>query len=208
MAIPRNQLTLESPDDRPEGSSAKWVIAIAASAGGLDAIAQTLEALPPDLQAAVVLLLHLSPNYRSMLTEIFSRYTSLPVKTARAGDWLETSTVYVAPPGSHLLVGAGGKIRLNQTERVNFVRPSADLLFQSLAESYGDRAIAVVLSGTGTDGANGIRAIKSHQGIALAQDQATSEHYGMPAAAADTGLLDYVLPLAAIATTLCRLVSN
>ncbi|MGF1495410.1 MAG: chemotaxis protein CheB [Elainellaceae cyanobacterium] len=194
--------------DRPDSPAAAWVIAIAASAGGLNAIVKVLKALPADFQAAVVLLLHLSPNYRSMLAEIFARETPLPVKQAEAKERLAVGTLYVAPPGHHLLVGQGGELSLNQDSRVNFVRPSADLLFRSLAESYGDRAIAVILTGTGSDGAEGMRAIKNNGGITIAQDQASSEHYGMPEAAAHTGIIDHILPLEAIADKLCQIIGS
>jgi Chemotaxis response regulator containing a CheY-like receiver domain and a methylesterase domain len=114
--------------------------------------------------------------------------------------------VYVAPPDRHLLVNDDGTLSLSRTELVNFLRPSADLLFESVAASFKDRAIAVVLTGTGSDGSKGLHAIKKMGGTIISQDEGTSEFFGMPAAAIRTGLVDFVLPLNQIAAALTTLV--
>jgi two-component system chemotaxis response regulator CheB len=116
--------------------------------------------------------------------------------------------VFIAPPDRHLLVNPDGRLSLARTELVHFVRPSADLLFESVAASFKDRAIAVVLSGTGSDGVGGIRAIKKMGGTVVAQDEATSEFFGMPGAAIQTGTVDFVLPLDDVAAALTQLVTT
>src|SRR6202030_261871 len=105
----------------------------------------------------------------------------------------------------HLVVNAGGTLSLSQSELIHFLRPSADILFDSVAASFAARAIAVVLSGTGSDGARGVQAIKKAGGTVIAQDEDTSEFFGMPSASIATGTVDIVLPLALISSPLVRL---
>ena len=114
----------------------------------------------------------------------------------------------IAPPNRHLLVNPDGTLSLSQSELVHFVRPSADLLFESAAASHKDRAIAVVLTGTGTDGAMGVQAIKKMGGTVIVQDEKTSQFIGMPAAAIQTGNADFILPLDEIASALVTLVKG
>jgi two-component system chemotaxis response regulator CheB len=182
------------------------VIAIASSAGGLAALTMTLSGLPPDLPASILVVQHLDPRHRSLMAEILSRRTSLVVKQAESGDPIEAATVYIAPPDKHLLANPDHRLSLTQTELVHFVRPSADLLFESVAASFRERAIAVVLTGSGSDGAMGVKAIKKMGGTVVAQDEDTSEFFAMPSAAIDTGQVDFVLPLGEIPSALVSLV--
>jgi two-component system chemotaxis response regulator CheB len=182
------------------------VVALAASAGGLRALSELLTALPADFAAAIVVVQHLDPRHRSLMADILSRRTPLHVKQAEEGDHLQAQTVFIAPPNRHLLVNPDGTVSLSQSELVHFVRPSADLLFESVAASYKDRAIAVVLSGTGSDGAMGVQAIKKMGGTVIAQDEQTAEFFGMPNAAIQTGNVDFILPLSEIAPALVTLV--
>jgi two-component system chemotaxis response regulator CheB len=188
------------------GQAAFEVVAMAASAGGLSALGQVLAALPADFPAAIVVVQHLDPRHRSLMADILSRRTSLDVREARENDGLQPATVFIAPPNRHLLVNTDGTLSLSQSELVHFVRPSADLLFESVAASYKDRAIAVVLTGTGSDGNMGVRAIKKMGGTVIAQDEKTSEFFGMPGAAIQTGHVDFILPLAEIPPALVSLV--
>src|SRR5438477_408352 len=121
---------------------------------------------------------------------------------------LVARTVYVAPPDRHLLLNQDGTMSLSQSELVHFVRPSADLLFESTAASFRGRAIAVVLTGTGVDGSMGVRAIKKMGGTVIAQDAQSSEYFGMPSAAIDTGDVDFVLSLKEISPALVALVTG
>ena len=198
----------ESFQDRPLNSAAAAfdIVALAASAGGLNALSQVLSHLPANFPAAIVVVQHLDPRHRSLMADILSRRTSLPVKQAEEGDSLIPGTVYIAPPNRHLLVNPDDTLSLTQSELVHFVRPSADLLFDSVAASYKDRAIAVVLTGTGNDGVMGVQAIKKMGGTVLAQDEETCEFFGMPSAAIGTGTVDFILPLPEIASALVSLV--
>ncbi|GET42458.1 chemotaxis protein CheB [Microseira wollei] len=182
------------------------IVTIAASADGLKALTEILSALPSNFPVPIVIVKHISPKYPSFLAEILNRQTSLTVKPAEDGEKLYPSVVYVAPPDYHLLVKPNGMISLSQSPKVRFVRPSADVLFESVAESYKERAIAIVLTGGDSDGSKGVEAIKKMGGIAIAQDKATSTVFGMPAAAIATGCVDFVLPLQEIAGAIANLV--
>jgi two-component system, chemotaxis family, protein-glutamate methylesterase/glutaminase len=181
------------------------IVALAASAGGLKAIAEVLGALPAEFPAALVVVQHLDPRHRSLMAEILGRRTALRVNEAHEGDRLEPGCAYVAPPNRHLLVNPDRTLSLTQTELVHFVRPSADLLFESVAATYRERAIAVVLSGSGSDGAMGVKAIKKMGGTVIIQDPKSAEFPGMPSAASDSGSGDFVLALADIAPALATL---
>ena len=189
-------------------SSGFDVVALAASAGGLNALTRVLEALPAHFPAAVVVVQHLDPRHRSLMADILSRRTTLPVKEAAEGDELRSGRAYIAPPNRHLLVNPDRTLSLTQTELVHFVRPSADLLFESTAASFKERAIAVVLSGSGSDGAMGVKAIKKMGGTVIVQDARNAEFAGMPEAALATGMADFVLPLDEIAPALQKLCVN
>jgi two-component system chemotaxis response regulator CheB len=182
------------------------IVALASSAGGLTALSQVLSGLPADFRAAVVIVQHLDRRHRSLMAEILSRRTPLEVCQAGEGDILTAGRVYIAPPDRHLLVIPGGTLSLSQSELVHFVRPSADLLFESAAASYKERVIGVVLTGTGSDGSMGVQAIKKMGGTVIAQDQPTAEFFGMPGAAIETGVVDFILPIEEIAFALVTLV--
>jgi two-component system chemotaxis response regulator CheB len=197
--------TASTPVQHP-GRAAFDIVAMAASAGGLSALSRVLAGLPGDFPAAIVVVQHLDPRHRSLMAAILSRRTPLQVKQAEEGEHTLAATVYIAPPNRHLLVNPDGTLSLSQSELVHFVRPSADLLFESVAASYRDRAIAVVLTGTGSDGAMGVQAIKKMGGTVIAQDEATAEFFGMPSAAIHSGSVDFVLPLDEISAALITLV--
>jgi two-component system, chemotaxis family, protein-glutamate methylesterase/glutaminase len=182
------------------------VVALAASMGGLKAISTILSALPADFPAAVLVVQHLSPNFPSQLPEILSQRTALLVKSAATGDVLRPGTVYVAVPARHLLVQPNGTLLLSDAPKMNFVRPAADKLFMSMAAIYQSRAIAVVLTGNGSDGALGVLSIKKHGGMAIAQDESTCECFNMPKVAIATGKVNWVVPLESIAATLTHAV--
>jgi two-component system chemotaxis response regulator CheB len=192
----------------PKTGAGRHVIAFAASAGGLAALSQILAALPAGFTAPILVVQHLDPHHRSWMAEVLSRCTGLTVTQARDGERLAAGTVFIAPPDRHLLVGADGVLSLSDTVRVQFVRPSADVLFSSLAESWGSGVIAVVLTGTGADGADGALAVKAHGGTVIAQNEESARFFGMPGAVIHTGAVDLVLPLASIASTLIRLISG
>lgn len=187
---------------------ARRVVGIAASAGGVAALPRVLGGLPAGFAAAVVVVQHLDPDRPTLLTGILARRTPLAVVEATEGAELVTGTVYVAPPDHHVLVTAGGRLALTQTDLVHHVRPAADVLFASMATTFGDRSVGVVLSGTGKDASGGAQALRHHGGTVFAQDEATSEYFGMPGAAIETGAVDRVLAIDDIAAALVALIGK
>jgi two-component system chemotaxis response regulator CheB len=192
----------ETSEDRANGFS---VIAVAASAGGLRALQRVFSELPSNFPAAILVVQHLDRRHPSVLAQILGRRTALNVHEARHGECPEPGVIYVASPDYHLVVDGEGRLALNQEELVHHLRPAADALFESAALAFGCRTIAVVLSGTGLDGASGVSAVKRRGGTVIAQDEASSEYFAMPDAAIRTGDVDFVLPLEAIASKLIAL---
>lgn len=163
-------------------------VAIGASAGGIEALRNLVAELPPDLSAAVVVVLHMPPRGTSVLPQILSRAGALPAVQAQDGMPTKGGTIFVAPPDSHLLVH-DGTLRLDHGPRVNGHRPAVDPLFRSLARAYGTRGAAVVLSGVLDDGTAGLMAVKRAGGATLAQDPREALYDGMPRSA-----IEIVLP--------------
>jgi two-component system chemotaxis response regulator CheB len=182
------------------------VVLVAASAGGLHAITMLVQSLSDDFPAAVVVVQHLEPNHRSLLPQILQRSTHLRVDQATMAGRIEPGRIYTAPPDQHLLLNGDMTFSLTRTELVHFVRPSADLLFESGAAAFRERALAVVLTGSGSDGNMGVRAIKKMGGCVIVEDPATAAFAGMPEAAVRTGSADMILPLAEIGPAIQRLV--
>ncbi len=175
------------------------VVALVTSAGGLDALSRVLAPLPADLPAAVLVAQHLDPRRTSHLTRILAERTALRVAEAVDGDELAPGAVLVVPAARHLLVTSEARIGLLDTGDLPPARPSADLLLATLAVTCGPRALAVVLTGKGSDAQAGIRAIAHCGGTVFAQDEGTATDFGMPGAAIGTGLVQAVLPLTGIA---------
>ncbi|WP_067546460.1 chemotaxis protein CheB [Nocardia crassostreae] len=184
------------------------VVAIASSAGGITALSRVLGRLPAVFPVPVVVVQHLDPRHETVIADVLGRRSRLPVVLAQADTQAEPGTVYIAPPNYHLLVGPNGEFTLSSSELVHFVRPSADLLFESMAGAYGPRAIACVLTGSGSDGAMGVGAVKSRGGTVIVQDPEEAEFSGMPEAAVKTGAVDFVLPLDQIAEVISGLVEG
>jgi two-component system chemotaxis response regulator CheB len=182
------------------------LVAVAASGGGPAVLCAVLAALPREFPAAVVVVQHRSPAYAGFLTGLLQRRLALAVVDAEDGMPLRRGTIHVAPAGQHLVVRPGGILALASTPPHQFARPSADVFFASAAECYGDRAIAVVLTGRLQDGAAGAWAIRATGGRVLVQDPATCTAPEMPAAAIRTGSADFVLPPERIAPALVSLV--
>ncbi|MFE7174572.1 chemotaxis protein CheB [Streptomyces sp. NPDC057616] len=190
----------QPPPDRYE------IVAVASSAGGIHGLGTLLGALDAEFPVPILVVQHLDPRHRTVIAEVLDRRTDLDVKLAEDHESVVPGLVYIAPPDRHLLVRPGGRLALTDSELVHFVRPSADLLFESAAGAYGPQAIACVLTGTGRDGAMGVDAVKSRGGTVIVQDPATAEFKGMPEAAVGTGSVDFVLPLEEIAAVISGLV--
>jgi len=182
------------------------IVAVAASAGGITALGRVLSGLAVGFPVPVVVVQHLDPRHKTIIAEVLGRRALLTVRLADHGERAEPGTIYVAPPNHHLLVEADGMLMLSSSELVHFLRPSADLLFESIAGTFGPRAIACVLTGTGSDGAMGASAVKSRGGTVIVEDPALAEFSGMPEAVLATGSVDFVLPLDEIATVISGLV--
>lgn len=182
------------------------IVAIGASAGGVEALHAVVSGLGAGLPAAVLIVQHMDPRHKSMLAGLLGRRSKLSVRQAVSGEPVDPGTVYIAQPDMHLIVRSRHLV-LTDTKLVHFSRPSIDLLLESVADEYGDRAIGVILSGSGVDGADGIRAIKAKGGTTIIQDPASAAHAGMPQAARATGCVDLTLPLEEIGPAITSLVA-
>jgi chemotaxis response regulator CheB len=168
------------------------VIGVGASAGGLEALERFFGAVPPDTPFAFIVVQHLSPDHKSLMADILGKRTRLPVAEAHDGQRILPSHVYLVPPRSNLYV-EDEHIRFRERAAAHTLNLPVDILFRSLAEQYGDLAVGIVLSGTGSDGRIGIEAIKTAGGVVLAKDPSSARFDGMPLSAVATGLVDAVL---------------
>lgn len=170
-----------------------YVVGVGASAGGLEAITQLIGNLKVDSPCAYVVLQHLSPTYRSMMVEILGRETSLSVKEAADGDTLKAGVIYVVPSNFNALYKKEGQLQLVPAVPEIVPKPSINQFLISLAAEEGDCAIGIVLSGTGSDGVAGLRAIQAAGGFTFVQKPETAKYDGMPRAAIDAGVVDHIL---------------
>ena len=181
------------------------IIAIASSMGGIEALKVIISALPSDFPGAILVVQHLSPRYKSHLTHILNRLTPLQVNEARDGIELRTGNIYVAPPDKHLIV-VKGRLNLSDEPKKHFVRPSAEYTFESLARSYKEKAVAVVLTGCDGDGEEGVKVVSEMGGKVIAQDRQTAKVFSMPESAIETGCVDLILPIDEIADGIINMV--
>ncbi|QHT70303.1 PAS domain-containing protein [Rhodocytophaga rosea] len=179
------------------GSGSGWqdayVIGIGASAGGLEALHEFFDNMPADTHFSFVIVQHLSPDYKSLLVELLSKHTQMKVAEAEDGTLLMPNCVYVIP-SRKLMTLKNGKIRLTEKRAADVPNTAVDIFLQSLAKEKGDKAIAIILSGTGTDGTKGIETIKKSGGIVIVQDPLTAKFDGMPNSAIISGHSDLILP--------------
>ncbi len=183
------------------------VIACAASAGGFNVLLDVLRALPDGFDVPVVVVMHVRREEPSMLPDVLARATKRTVRSARDGDTLEPGIVYVAPPDCHLVIRRGGRLALTHEPLEHYVRPAADPLFISAARAFNAGVVALVLSGSGKDGASGARAVHDAGGVVLVQDPACAQFPSMPRAAIEAGAADEVLSVREIPGALLRLAS-
>jgi two-component system CheB/CheR fusion protein len=190
----------QTPPDFP-------VVGIGASAGGLEAIVQLLAGMPAKMGMAFVVILHLSPDHESNAAEILQRSTGLAVAQVTQDTAIEVDHVYVIPPGVELTMD-DGHLRLGASERVRGRHVAVDVFFRTLADAHRRRAVCIVMSGTGSDGAVGLTRVKEKGGIAIAQSPKDAAYDGMPLAAVATGMVDFVLPASGMGRCLLELWDN
>jgi two-component system CheB/CheR fusion protein len=183
------------------------LVGIGASAGGFKPLLEIFRRIPADSGMAYVVILHLSPTHKSSLAELLQKETAMPVMQVQEAVKVEPNHVYVIPPSKNLMLEAG-MIELAEPEHVRGQRVPIDLFFRSLAEVYANLAIAVVLSGAGADGTQGMRRIKEGGGLTLVQDPREAEQESMPRSAINAGVADFVLPIAEIPDKLMSLRQN
>ena len=180
------------------------IVGIGASAGGLEALQLLLKRLPPSTGLAFVVVQHLDPKHESMLVDILSRATAMPVSQATDGVLVEPDHVYVMPPNADLRLSRGA-LEVTPGAPRSGLRMPIDGFLRSLAEELKNRAIGVILSGTGSDGALGLQAIRAEGGVTFAEDQGSAKFGGMPQRAVATGCVDFVMPPQIIAQELARI---
>jgi two-component system chemotaxis response regulator CheB len=169
------------------------LVMIAASTGGPATLMRLVPRFPKDFPAAVVLVQHMPATFTSQLSVQLTEVASIRVKEAEANESLQSGTFYVCPGSHHLRISLTGRIKLDDGPRISGYRPCADVAFESAAAYGGANVVGVVLTGMGNDGAAGVQAVKAARGCVLAQDEATSVIFGMPAEAIRTGVVDQVV---------------
>ena len=182
------------------------VVALGASAGGVEALIDFLKPLPRDLPATIIVVLHRDPHQKSVLAKVLGRHSSMPVVEPRDGDPLAHSCVYLAPQDRHLVVHED-RFSLLRTAKEHFTRPAIDPLFRSLAENFGERVIAILLSGLGDDGVSGMIAVKERNGLTAVQSLEEATYQTMPAQALLRDHVDTELStvkLAALVIRVCQ----
>jgi two-component system chemotaxis response regulator CheB len=174
------------------------IVAIGASSGGPSVIEALLSSLPPTYALGIVVVQHMTDGFTTTMLRWLQDRCALPIKVAEEGDTVVPRRVLVTPETSHMVVAIGGRVHLSDAEPVNGHRPSIDVTFQSVAKAYGARSAGVLLTGMGSDGAQGLLAIRQAGGVTLAQDEQSSAIFGMPRAAIELGAPQQVLPPAGI----------
>ncbi len=201
----RRRESIEQPVQAARPSLKPRALGIVASTGGPAALVRVLEGLPADLAVGAAIVQHMSPGFTEGLVGWLDRSSPLSVRLAKAGERMTPGVVWVAPDHHHLRVGSGGVLSLAAEDLIDGHRPSGTALLSSLATTYGSAGIGVVLTGMGADGARGLLEMRTAGAFTIAQDEATSAVYGMPAKAAELGAARRVLPIGDVAANILRL---
>jgi two-component system CheB/CheR fusion protein len=178
-----------------------YVVGVGASAGGLEALESFFQHMPADAGMAFVVVQHLSPDFKSLMDELLSRRTEIAIHRVEDCMAVEPNAIYLIPPKKEMII-SGGRLLLTDKDPATGLSLPIDTFFRSLAQDCGERAVGVVLSGTGSDGSRGIRAIHDAGGLVIAQSEDTAKFDGMPRSAVETGVVDLVLPPAVMAKAL------
>jgi two-component system chemotaxis response regulator CheB len=208
VKVVRHLRQTQRDNDRPGSPPAgrAQAVAIATSTGGPAALHRLLTELPGDFAAPILVVQHITKGFTGGLADWLNKASALHVKLAEEGETLAPHTVYLAPDDRHLGLSGRSTVVLARSPPVGGFRPSGTFLFQALAHAFGPAALAVVLTGMGDDGVEGLRAVRQAGGHILAQDEKSSVIFGMPRAAVEAGLADQVLPLESITARLVELV--
>ena len=183
-------------------------IVIGASTGGMEALSTVSSCLPREFPLSIVFVQHLHPAEGGYLVEYLGNKSALKVKEADEKEVIRVGHIYVAPPNYHLLIEHDQTFSLSIDEKVNYARPSIDVLFESAVYVWSNHLIGIILTGANNDGAYGMRLIKEHGGLTIAQDPSTAECPVMPQAAIDIGAVEKILPLEGVVNFLKTLVSK
>ncbi|MEQ6249335.1 chemotaxis protein CheB [Sulfitobacter sp. HNIBRBA3233] len=184
------------------------IIAIGSSAGGLEAIRDLVSTLPADLPVSYVVVQHMSPHHKSLMTELIARQTDLTVRDVVDGTAPMRNVIHVTPPRTDVIF-EDGKLRLVEpSPEIASPKPSVDRFLTSLADEHGEKTVAIILSGTGSDGSYGVQAVREAGGITIAQDNESAKYDGMPHNAVQTGCIDLILPPGDIGTHLQKILSS
>jgi two-component system chemotaxis response regulator CheB len=187
-----------SDEEKNENSpllSEHKAIVIGVSAGGLKALNEIFSSLKKDFQIPIIVTQHLSPKENSSLAEILNFKSKIKVIEADENMKIMLNHIYIGPADNHLLINSNGCFSLSKETKVNYSRPSIDVMFKSASLAYGKKLIGILLTGANEDGAEGIKEINNNGGLTIAQDPATAEYNYMPASAIETGMVDRVLNL-------------
>lgn len=180
-------------------------IVIGSSAGGLQALKAIFLQLDTNFQIPIIVVQHISPHSDNYITTYLDRICKLKVKEANEKEKIEKGIIYFAPPNFHLLIEEDYTFSLTTEERVNFARPSIDVLFETAAFAYGKNLTGIILTGANNDGANGLQSIKKRKGISIVQDPKTAEVNTMPSSSIKLGNIDHILSLDEIARLLLKM---
>lgn len=189
--------------DQRADSGPDFVVGVGASAGGLEALEALFDSIPPDTGMAFVVVQHLSPDFKSMMDELLSRHTTMPIHGVVDGMTVKPNCIYLIPPKTEMII-SGGKLLLTDKDPSAGLSLPIDIFFRSLANDWEDASVAVVLSGTGTDGSRGARSVNDAGGLVIVQTPESAQFDGMPKAAMDTGCADLVIPPHEMGATIVR----
>ncbi len=184
-----------------------YVVGIGASAGGLEALERLFQSMPDDSGMAFIVVQHLSPDFKSLMNELLARWTTMPICAAENGQMVVANHIYLMPPKTEMII-SDGRLLLSSGKRKDELRLPIDQFFSSLARDRGPQAIAIVLSGTGSDGSRGIRDVNECGGLVIAQSERTAKFDGMPKSAIETGVVSYMLAPEEMPGVLLRHVQN
>lgn len=183
------------------------LVVIGTSAGGIKVLQEIFANLPADFPTPIVVVQHLAQTRSDLLIGVIQSKSKLRLQQAEEKEAMQPGTIYLAPPDYHLMIEKNGTFSFSDEEKINFARPSIDVLFETAADAFGSGVVGIVLTGANSDGANGLKIIKNLGGTTIVQDPNTAEASSMPLAALATNAVDYNVPANEISSLLLELVN-